>query len=281
MYPRYGIRKPPIPLRHNIPPNKSNSWRILNPISVQNPSVRAESWDPVSTSALVSTPSTTTIASLAWLSSHTKGSGLWYQGSAGLLVHTDVPGSPPLDCVSLGAGWSHLLPSPNFHLKTLTSPISPTLILKTFDPIMVMSLMIVLIVALTPRIMLISIIIPYTSWLLRVTGCGPPWPLHHHSQLCNLLSDWHCHPSHPTAPISLILPPGSVLLLLQLLSQVEGTLSFGHQKGSAWNHATACKIHERGNPFNIIGYSCWTAFSTTCNQVTYTVTLSVFSCCNL
>ena len=48
---------------------------------------------------------------------------------------------------------------------------SPTLTSKTFEPIVVMSLAIILIVALTPGIMLISIIIPYTSQLLKITGC--------------------------------------------------------------------------------------------------------------
>ena len=53
---------------------------------------------------------------------------------------------------------------------------SPTLTLKTFDPIVVTSLMIISIVALIPGIMLISITIPYNSQLLRVAGCGSLCP---------------------------------------------------------------------------------------------------------
>ena len=79
MYHLYGIEMPPVPLRHNIAIIKFLSGRMHNPISVQNPSVRAEIWDPVSTSTIVSTPFTTHIASLAQPSSHTKGSGLCYQ----------------------------------------------------------------------------------------------------------------------------------------------------------------------------------------------------------
>ena len=62
-YPSYGIKIPSVPLRCNTYPTNFLSGRIFNPISVQNPSVRAEIWDPVSTSAIVSTPYTTTLAS--------------------------------------------------------------------------------------------------------------------------------------------------------------------------------------------------------------------------
>ena len=44
-YALYGVEMPP-PLRHNTPPTKFLSGRILNPISVENPSVRAEILGP-------------------------------------------------------------------------------------------------------------------------------------------------------------------------------------------------------------------------------------------
>ena len=82
------------------------SGSILNPYSLQNPSVRADIWDPVSTSAVVSTPTTTTTASLAQPVSHTMGLGLWYWGSAtSTFTLTDVPASPLPGCASWGAGW--------------------------------------------------------------------------------------------------------------------------------------------------------------------------------
>ena len=68
-----------------------------------------------------------------------------------------------------------------------------------------------------------------------------------------------------------------------LLSWVEGTLSLGHQTDSAWNCPTACKAHERhdlsgafGPILNIIGYSCWTAFSAFSIWVKYTGTSLCF-----
>ena len=75
MYPLYGIKKPSIPLRHNTPPIKFLSGRILNPISVKNSSVWADICNPVSTSAVISTPCSITIAWLAWPSSCTKDQG--------------------------------------------------------------------------------------------------------------------------------------------------------------------------------------------------------------
>ena len=62
MYPLYCIEMPPIPLKCSTPITKFLSERILNSISVQNPSVKADFWDPVSTSAVISTPSITTKA---------------------------------------------------------------------------------------------------------------------------------------------------------------------------------------------------------------------------
>ena len=103
MYALYRIEMPPIPLSHNIPPIKFLSGGILNPISVQNPTVRAEILDPVSASVIVSNPSTTTIASLAWPSSCTKGSAFGYPDSAAsLLAFTDVPCSPPFGMHLMG-----------------------------------------------------------------------------------------------------------------------------------------------------------------------------------
>ena len=103
--------------------------------------------------------------------------------------------------------------------QTLTSLMSPTLTLKTFDPISVICLTIILIVALTPGIMLISITMPYTSWLLRVTGCDSLWPLHCHSHLHNLLSQTH----NAVFPLQLnkshldCLPASVLLVLLSLM----------------------------------------------------------------
>ena len=79
------------------------SGRILNLNSEQKPSVRVETRHPVSMSTIVSTPSTTTIASLAWQISQTMGLGLWYPGSAtDLSVLTSIPSSPPLGYMSQG-----------------------------------------------------------------------------------------------------------------------------------------------------------------------------------
>ena len=93
-----------------------------------------------------------------------------------------------------GAGWRCLLPLPNFHLKgcsyTHVSYV-PSPHIEKFGPIMVTSLTIVSIVALTPCIMLISITIPYMYQLPRVVGCSSLWPLHCHSQLCDFLSQIH------------------------------------------------------------------------------------------
>ena len=107
--------------------------------------------------------------------------------------------------------------SPYFHLKGCLDthePCVPNPHTETFDPIMVISLAIFSIVALTPCIILISITIPYTSWLLRVPGSSSLWPLHCQSQL---------HSLHSETDYVVLLPqvswshsdclPGSVLLL--------------------------------------------------------------------
>ena len=72
MYAAYGIAIPPVHLRCNITPG----GRILNPKSEQNPLVKTGIWDPVSTSAMISNSSTTTLALIVWAISHTKGLGL-------------------------------------------------------------------------------------------------------------------------------------------------------------------------------------------------------------
>ena len=74
MYPLYGIEIMPNPSRCNKFP-----WGgICHQISKWNPSIRMKTWDPESTSAITSIPSTTTIFSLEWQICHTKGLGLWY-----------------------------------------------------------------------------------------------------------------------------------------------------------------------------------------------------------
>ena len=103
-------------MQHN--PTKFLSGRIFNAMSVQNSSVGAVIWDLISTSAIISVPSTTTIISLAWQSSHTKGIRVviprlchqfvgTYQ--CPLLFYTYL-------CI-LGAGWRHLLPPPQLPFK--------------------------------------------------------------------------------------------------------------------------------------------------------------------
>ena len=103
MYPLYGIEMLPSPKdATHLLSNSPSGW-ILNPISVQNLSVRAEIWDPLSSSAVVSNSSTTTIAPLAQPGTHSKGSGLQYPDSImSLLVLTNIPCSPPLGCESRG-----------------------------------------------------------------------------------------------------------------------------------------------------------------------------------
>ena len=75
--------------------------RIFKPNSEKNPSDRVETWDPVSTNAIILTPSTTAIASLAWPSNHTKGLELWHPGSASISGLNGFPGSLPLGSMSL------------------------------------------------------------------------------------------------------------------------------------------------------------------------------------
>ena len=154
-----------------------------------------------------------------------------------------------------------------------------------------MSLMIVLIVALTPGIMLISTTIPYTFQLLRVAGCSFQWPLLCHSQLCNFL------PETQNAVLSLQLShshldslPRSVLLLwlslmdcchelrvhyphIIILEVDRITQLFAKPMKEAIPEVflnLTCAQHCR--------YSCWTTFIATSNQFTYTVTFSVFPC---
>ena len=55
MCPLYGIKMPPIPSRCSTVPIKILCVKILNPSYVQNSSVRADIWDPASTSAVIST----------------------------------------------------------------------------------------------------------------------------------------------------------------------------------------------------------------------------------
>ena len=141
--------------------------------------------------------------------------------------------------------------------------------------------------------MLITITIPYTFWLSRVTDCGfsvaPVLPL---TAAQFAISYLQCSPSPPTELILLGLPPWiGPLALTQpygLLSWVEDTLSSYHHTSSAWIHATVYQTHERvlhcfwtSLMLNIIGYSCWTTFSAPSNWVTYTVTFSVLPLCNL
>ena len=68
----------------------------------------------------------------------------------------------------------------------------------------------------------------------------------------------HHYPTGPSPPTELIslrpLPPVVPLALIQpydLLSKVECTLSLGHHRGSAWNHAIAYEAHERGNLLSV------------------------------
>ena len=94
--------------------------------------------------------------------------------------------------------------------------------------------------------------------LLTVEGCWLWFPVSPTPALPDVwlaLSDSQCCPSPLTELISLRLPPWvSPFALTQpygLLSWVEGTLSSGHHTSSTWNHATACKANERGDPLSV------------------------------
>ena len=117
-YPFYGIVTSPIPSRSNTPFIKFLSGRIFNPLSTQNPSLRAEIWGPVSTGAVISIPSTTTLVSFICPNRCTKGSWLRFPDSfTSLPVFISVPGSPSPCSASQGAGWRCLLPPPTSHSK--------------------------------------------------------------------------------------------------------------------------------------------------------------------
>ena len=145
-------------------PYQIPQWKDPQPYFCTEYLSEGRDWDQVSTSAIISTPSTTTIASLAWPSSHTKDQGCdtqimlpgcWYLLTSLALHHLVVHLG--------GAGWRCPLPpliSVQRGAQTLMSSMSQTLTSKTFDPIVVMSLVFLSIVALTPGIMLISITIP-------------------------------------------------------------------------------------------------------------------------
>ena len=96
----------PVPSRCNKPPR----GRIVYPNWKQNPSIKVETWDPVSTSAIVSTPTTTTVTLLEWPISHTKGLGLWYPCPEGDFPRLNCILDSPLLCCMLGAGWRCLWP---------------------------------------------------------------------------------------------------------------------------------------------------------------------------
>ena len=224
--------------------------------------MRAEIWDPVPTSDIISTLSTTSATSLAWPSSHTKGSGLWYLGSAtGLLVLSNIPGSPPLGCAYWERGWRHLL-TPPISIKrgawTLMSAISPTLTLKTFDLIMVMSFTITSIIAFAPHIILISIFISCIAQWQRIAAFGSLWPLNYHLQLSSMFSQIHDVIPSNWASLTHRLPtqawPPTQTQPFRLLSQVEGTLSLVHHTSSARNHASACEVHEKDDLSGASGF---------------------------
>ena len=71
MFPLYGIEKLPSPQDGTHLPQ----WKDPQPLFVENPSMWAGVSVPLSTSAIISLPSTTTISSVTWTISHTKRSG--------------------------------------------------------------------------------------------------------------------------------------------------------------------------------------------------------------
>ena len=67
---------PQSPLKMQHTPHQIPRWKDLQPLFCTESSSEAEIWDPVSTKANISTPSATTLVSLACPSNHTKISGL-------------------------------------------------------------------------------------------------------------------------------------------------------------------------------------------------------------
>ena len=149
----------------------------------------------------------------------------------------------------------------------------PALTLKTFDPITVASLMIILNVAFNPHIIFDSYSHSHFLHFPMVEGCWMQFLVASELQLATaqfILSDLQYHLSPVTELISLRLPPlfcpSAQTQPYRLLSWVEGTLSSGHHTESSWNHATACEAHEReylrclfSSPSKM-GYICWHFF---------------------
>ena len=166
------VLKCPHPLEVQHTPYQIPQWEDPQPHFCTE-SLRAEIWDPVPT-----------IPSLAQPSSCTKGLWAVMPGFCHQFVGTYWhPWLPSTWLPLLGCRLEVSATSPQFPFEGVlrhSQALSPTLTSKTFDPIAVMSLMIISIVALTPDIMLISITIPYTSLLLGVTGFHSLWPLPHH-----------------------------------------------------------------------------------------------------
>ena len=177
----------PIPSIYNTSSTIFLSGRIFNPLSVQNPLVRVEICDPVSTRAVISTPFTLTPVSFAHPKRCSKGFGLLFLDSVtSLPVFTGAPGFP-IPCGSFWGRLEALLPPPASHLKEyldIHKPNSPTLSFITFNPLVITSFTIFPILTLLITIFLIT-------QLSEVTDCSTLGLLHHQYHLYNLLTQLH------------------------------------------------------------------------------------------
>ena len=171
---------------------------------------------------------------------------------------------------------------------------SSTLTLKTFSPIAVMSLTIVLIFALTPGFTLISITIPYTSWTVEgywlwfsVASVLPLTDVQFALKLTipSFPSNWANLGQTPSkgpsscsdsALWAAVMSWGYVYphIIIQVVHRITQLLAKPMKRQSLKCSWTSLAL-------NILGYSCCTAFSVPSNQVIYSVTFSIFPCSNL
>ena len=154
---------------------------------------------------------------------------------------------------------------------------SPTLTLKTFDPIAVISLVIVFFVALTPSIMLIFITIPYISQLLKVTVCSSLWPCTttHSCGNCSIrlimpsftsnwaYLIWTLSTLALTQPYGLVHYPHIIIKVVHGITQLLAKLMKEAIPEVFWTFLM----------LNIIGYSCQTTFSAPYNWNIYILSL--------
>ena len=146
---------------------------------------------------------------------------------------------------------------------------SPTLTSKTFNPIVVTSLVNISYFALTPGITLISITIPYTSWLSRVTGCHFLWLLNHHSLLHILLSQTH----------NTVLPPDSANVIWSpSLGQSSCSDSALQATVMSWGYVILIWSYEQHIELCNCLQIPWERWALKCS---WTFTFSVFPWCNL